>query len=147
MATKMTTKAQLNCKEWVIPLPHQHCWADRHGDTALLGSAHPGRRAVLPAPIDQRAQGTHSSYQRCASVTSPSTRLKPACESLLSPHGNSTSQKGQRMSNTRHNKQSFPTPTFLAARCKFTLSKTPSSSPNLRILTLCSQRSVHRVCI
>lgn len=45
---------------------------------------------------------------------SPRRRLKHVCERELSLHRNSTSQKRQRMNNTRHNKWTFPPPSILA---------------------------------
>lgn len=44
----------------------------------------------------------------------PQRRLKHVCESVLCLHRNSASQNRPRINNTRHNKWSFPTLTYLA---------------------------------
>lgn len=62
---------------------------------------------------------------------------------VLPLHKNSTSQNQQRMNSTRHNKWSFPTLPFLAARSLW--GKTSPSLPNLLVLTLSSQYPTYKL--
>lgn len=99
------------------------------------------QRGSLPAPVYQRALHMCSLSQDCAFMISLSLskKLKSVCNSLLSLHRNSTPQKRQRISKTRHNKRSFTTPTILAFPASRSLcAKTIPPSPNLPVLILFS---------